>query len=256
MIVASAADTGAKVTVGSNDTVLVADSSQAAGVKWIQVGNAQVAAGAAIAYSKLNLAGSIVNADINASAAIALSKLASTVGYVYDRTTTTVDVNTSTTETSIYTKSITGNDMGTNRMLRLTMVGDYLHNNVAGDNIRMRIKFGGTTLWDSGAINSFGGVLGAARHPWRWQIHLSNMGATNSQMLESLMLEEFANTGAPTTGIGLAASGAGFIVVPGGISTLATIDTTSAQTLDVTVQWSASSVNDSLRMRYSVLELI
>lgn len=38
--------------------------------------NADVAAGAAIAYSKLNLSGSIVNADINASAAIAYSKLA------------------------------------------------------------------------------------------------------------------------------------------------------------------------------------
>lgn len=38
--------------------------------------NADVAAGAAIAYSKLNLSGSIVNADVNASAAIAYSKLA------------------------------------------------------------------------------------------------------------------------------------------------------------------------------------
>ncbi|CAB4199978.1 hypothetical protein UFOVP1351_18 [uncultured Caudovirales phage] len=40
--------------------------------------NADVANGAAIAYSKLNLAGSIVNADVSASAAIAYSKLALT----------------------------------------------------------------------------------------------------------------------------------------------------------------------------------
>lgn len=38
--------------------------------------NADVSAGAAIVYSKLNLTGSIVNADIGASAAIASSKLA------------------------------------------------------------------------------------------------------------------------------------------------------------------------------------
>lgn len=39
--------------------------------------NANVSGSAAIAYSKLNLSGSIVNADINASAAIARSKMAS-----------------------------------------------------------------------------------------------------------------------------------------------------------------------------------
>ena len=38
--------------------------------------NADVSASAAIAYSKLNLTGSIVNADINSSAAVAVSKLA------------------------------------------------------------------------------------------------------------------------------------------------------------------------------------
>lgn len=37
--------------------------------------NAEISAAAAIAYSKLNLSGSIVNADVNASAAIAYSKL-------------------------------------------------------------------------------------------------------------------------------------------------------------------------------------
>ena len=45
---------------------------------WGQVSNVGVAAGAAIAYSKLNLATSIVNADVSTTAAIALSKLATT----------------------------------------------------------------------------------------------------------------------------------------------------------------------------------
>ena len=39
------------------------------------IDNTQIAAAAAIAYSKLNLTGSILNADINAAAAIAYSKL-------------------------------------------------------------------------------------------------------------------------------------------------------------------------------------
>jgi hypothetical protein len=44
--------------------------------------NANIAAGAAIAYSKLNLGTSIVNADISASAAIATSKLADGASFV------------------------------------------------------------------------------------------------------------------------------------------------------------------------------
>jgi hypothetical protein len=44
--------------------------------------NANIAAGAAIAYSKLNLGTSIVNADISASAAIATSKLADGSNFV------------------------------------------------------------------------------------------------------------------------------------------------------------------------------
>jgi hypothetical protein len=43
------------------------------------ISNVNIAADAAIAYSKLNLSGSVVNADISASAAIALSKIATGV---------------------------------------------------------------------------------------------------------------------------------------------------------------------------------
>lgn len=61
------------------DTVSLGDiEASTAGGLFIKAGaivNADINAGAAIAYSKLNLAGSIVNADINASAAIAYSKL-------------------------------------------------------------------------------------------------------------------------------------------------------------------------------------
>jgi len=53
MIVASAADTPAKLTVGANDTVHTADSTQATGTIWKKVVNAMVDAAAAIAVSKL-----------------------------------------------------------------------------------------------------------------------------------------------------------------------------------------------------------
>lgn len=213
--------------------------------------NASINAAAAIAYSKLALTGSVLNADLAGS--IALSKLAQTVAVVYDRSTAGVDVNTSTTETSLYTKSITGGDMSTNRMLRLSMFGDVLHNNVAGDTVTWKFKFGGTTFFaDTSSVSA---ATGAARQPWRADIRVANLGAANSQMIEGIWNYVVPGTAAPTTGIGDIQTGT-TAAGEGAISTLGTIDTTTAQTLDITIQWSASSANNSFRLRYAVLELV
>lgn len=178
---------------------------------------------------------------------------------VYDRATTTVDVASTLAETSIYSKSVTGGDMSTNRMLRLTCFGDYLHNNVAGDSIRLKVKFGGTTFFDD--TDNLNAAAITTRQPWVWDVLVANLGATNSQMITTKL--SVSGSTALTAGIGSledifrsGATGGGFQGGVGGISTLATIDTTAASTLDVTVQWSASSANNSWRMRYSVLELV
>jgi hypothetical protein len=78
LVVASAASTPIALTVGTNEHVLVADSSQAGGVTWKQIDNDSIAASAGITYSKLNLTGGIVNADVSASAAITQTKLSFT----------------------------------------------------------------------------------------------------------------------------------------------------------------------------------
>lgn len=175
------------------------------------------------------------------------------VASVYDRATTTVDVNTSVAETSIYTKSIAGGDMGTNKMLRATLIGDYLHNNVAGDALVTKVKFGGTTFYN--ISSAFGSVVGANRQPWRIEVLIANLGAANSQMIEGAIRTYAANSAAPTAGLGNAGA-ASSVGGELGISTLGTIDTSSAQTLDVTVQWSASSANNSWRLRYALLEIV
>jgi hypothetical protein len=63
----TANDTPDNLPAGSNDTVLIADSAQTMGLKYAKVANAQVDTAAAIAYSKLNLATSIVAGDIAAA---------------------------------------------------------------------------------------------------------------------------------------------------------------------------------------------
>lgn len=93
LIIADGDNSLSKITKGSNSTVLGVDSGGTLGYTTVTsamitdgtIVNGDISASAAIAYSKLNLAssivsgdivdGTIVNGDINASAAIAYSKL-------------------------------------------------------------------------------------------------------------------------------------------------------------------------------------
>lgn len=167
--------------------------------------NGNVASGAGIAYSKLDLSGGIVNADISASAAIAASKLA---GYPTDNTkfldgsgnwtvpagggsgttittyrkTTTKTVVSSTTATDLLNGEITigAGVMGTTGTLKLRAWGDLLIN--AGSTPsgqRFQVVFGGTTLIDTNTTN--GVTLSATRGSWWVEVDIANLGAANSQ---------------------------------------------------------------------------
>lgn len=178
---------------------------------------------------------------------------------VYARFATGVDTASTNTEQTLVSQLITGGHMGTNRLLRLTQIGDFLYNNNTADTLRLRVKFGGTTFFDD--VTS--GQLGAGRLPWMLTVLIANLGANNSQMITVMLHSVLTGTGAPTAGIGDIQMLAGAIAardIPtggmGGISTLGTIATASDQTLAVTATWSASSANNSLRQRYAVLELV
>jgi hypothetical protein len=73
LLYASASTTFTKLAIGAANRVLTSTGTAPA---WSLLVNANIDAAAAIAYSKLNLSGSIVNADISNSAAIAVNKLA------------------------------------------------------------------------------------------------------------------------------------------------------------------------------------
>lgn len=215
--------------------------------------DANIAAAAAIAVSKL-AAGS--NGDVlttTGGAAGWQTPTASGIS-ILNRASGTTDVANTASETAIFSHSVTGALMSTDKMLRLTVLGDYLYNNVADQTVTMRVKFGGTTYVQAAAASN---VLGADRKPWVLHVDVANLGANNSQMIVADLLTADADTAAPTTGIGLldlrqAALGAGVV----GITTLATVDTSTAQTLEVSVQWSAASANNSFRKRFAVLELV
>src|SRR3972149_6508859 len=60
------------------------------------------------------------------------------------------DVVSTVTETTLFDTApvITGNDLGANGRLLVEVEGGCLYNNSVSDTIRLRVKFGGTTVID------------------------------------------------------------------------------------------------------------
>lgn len=185
-----------------------------------------------------HVAGTVVNAaDLNDRVKI------------YDRATTEIDVNTTVTETTVYTKSIGAGHMSTDRMLRLTLLGDYLNNNAAA-NITLRVKLGATTLMDdiTAVINT-----SATRRPFNLQVEIANLASASVQFATLLFV--VGPLSGATTGIGDLANASDLgstIMATNGTTAVATA---SAQTLVVTIQHNASSANQSFRRKYALLEL-
>jgi hypothetical protein len=238
---AAAAIQISKLAGGGAGTIL----KMLAGVpSWDFVYDAQVAAGAAISPSKF--AAGTVDQILGM-----LGGVPTWIPNVPARQIAGVDLNTSITETSIWTPAIAGNALRTDRMAIAILCGDVLHNNVAGDTVTLRIKFGGTTFY--AVATSFNAVASALRQPWVIIVFVMNLGATNSQMIFGLIGTHDANEAAPTTGIGNINLSSSRGTNPVGAAALGAIDTTVSQNLDITAQWSASSVNNSFRSRGGVL---
>lgn len=131
-----------RLAIGSANTVMTSSGSAPA---WAKLLDANIDTAAAIAYSKLNLIGSIVNADINASAGIVDTKLdtISTAGKVSNSATTATALNTNSaivardgsgnfaagTITATFAGNLTGNVTGN---VTGDVTGD-LTGNVTGD---------------------------------------------------------------------------------------------------------------------------
>ena len=157
-------------------------------------------------------------------------------------TTADLDVNTTTTETTLYSVTVGANKMGSNGQVVMDVEGDWLYNNNTADNMTLRIKFGGVTSISAAQTL---GSLNASRVPYVLRITASNRGATNAQLISLTMLSSDAGAG---TGIGQWHGGS---AEGGAMQTTAAIDTTVNQTLLISVQWSASSANDSWRRRWA-----
>lgn len=167
----------------------------------------------------------------------------------YDKSTSAVDVTTTLTETTLYTKSIGAGHMSTDRWLIGDVVGDFLNSSGGGLGVTFRIKFGATTLVDTNTLTI---ASNAARQPFAIHFEIVNLGATNSQWLDGyLKLSTNSSGTAFTTGLGNSTTANPFWPMAGS----AAEDTTAAKTLTVTAQLSSTSASLSCRKKAALLRL-
>lgn len=154
-----------------------------------------------------------------------------------DRSTSTVTVANTTTETSLYSYVVPAGTMANDSILRLNVKAD-LTKNVANESIIINVKFGGTTLFDVGA--AFGAATDANPFLYLIRVEIANLGAANSQYSSA----DFMRTRYTTTAEYEKARAT------------SSIDTSVEQTLEITAQWSTASASLSLSKRIVTLELV
>jgi hypothetical protein len=170
-------------------------------------------------------------------------------GGVFLRLMDELNVGNTAAETEIFSCLIPGGKLETNKMLRLTINGDYLGNGAADRTMTLKIKYGATTLYND-VTNTMGTT--ASRRAMRFVIELCNRNVTNSQALGGLLL--ISDAGGTTNGLGDFADDETFAYTC--ISGVSTEDSTDDLSLVVTITHSAAEANVSYRRQYAVLEVV
>lgn len=159
------------------------------------------------------------------------------------RGSTVVDVVNTVTETAIFTTSIPGNLLLTTLGLRLKLIGDYLNNSGGASNLEIKVKYGATTIFDTGVISM---SAGATRRVVDLEFMMVAQNATNAQVSKGTL-----QIGATGTVAGVAASSAFyFIAAHNSIAE----DSTAAKTFQVTVQHGTAASTISGRHIGATLE--
>lgn len=162
-----------------------------------------------------------------------------------DKSLTEQSVSNTTSETSIYTPTIAANTLVAGKALRLRVTGNLANTSGGAVNVTVKIKLGGTTIFNSG-LTSIGNGFSIA--PFVIEALINANNATNSQRAFAVWQYPTANTSDGGANTPVAAS-------QGGHSSLA-VDMTSSQTLDVTVTWASAATTITVKRWAAILELV
>lgn len=166
---------------------------------------------------------------------------------VLDRDVTVNDVNTSSSETTVYSFSVPGGTLGSTKQLRLTLFADYLNNSGGGSDLTVRVKLGATTIFTG--THTMG--ASANRGAQSLAVLLSAANATNAQRA---VAHWHSSEGAENNAAGALTQNSSTNREYRGVRNSISEDSTGALTLSVTVQHSVSDVAVSFRCHIAVLE--
>jgi hypothetical protein len=149
-----------------------------------------------------------------------------------DSITANTTVANTVTETTLFTGTVAANEMAAGKRFRATLAGRY--SGLGTDNWTMRFKMGGTTFL--------------------------TLTSTAAVVTNGLFSAEFTVT-CRTTGAAGTVIGNAWAIANNGLLSSAdtgthTVDTTAAENLTVTLQWSAASASDTLTLTEATLELL
>lgn len=148
--------------------------------------------------------------------------------------TTRVHVGNTTTETEIYTTTISANHLSLNEVFRLNLSG-YYDTGAASDTWTLRIKLGGTLLHSISRVSA----NNATDFGWNLTVtgSMRTVGVTGTLIDSAILLDEDAS-------------------IVSADSTVHTIDTTVANILTVTIQWGAAKVANDFHLDLGFLEVL
>ena len=170
------------------------------------------------------------------------------MGGIIDRDVVVAEVVNSTSETTVYSFSVPGGTLGTNRAIRIKFFSDYLNNSGGASALTLRFKYGATTWLLHDYLTEL--VSDASRRTMipENDIMLSAANATNAQVGYGATI-----ISAPTALAGESFSGA-FVHHSAHITVAE--DSTAALALEITVEHGGLDANISFRMHWVQLELL
>lgn len=160
-------------------------------------------------------------------------------------------VSSSSAENTIFTHTIPANVLETTRGLKFEMAFDLLMNS-GSPTLRIRVKFGATTLWD-GVTTTFG--TSSTRMPGWFEFMMGNQSANNSQGGSGYIYINNETTTGVTTGIGSIDDDEATLGV-GSFAGTSSVDTTANRDFVVTIQMSVSNVAVEFRKFIATLTLL
>jgi hypothetical protein len=170
------------------------------------------------------------------------------------RKVTEKDVANTSAETDLLNGEVTigAGAMATNRMLRVSLDGDYLNNRGGTATLRIKVKLGSTVIIDTGAGPTV--AASATRRPFQLRALIANLNSASVQW--GRLEAQLGTAGALTDGVGSFSGMTAEAYVFATTNGTKAVDTSSARLLEVTVAHSVTHASLSCRLKMGMVELV